>query len=389
MTDKILIVDDDADTVRLVSLVLQRQGYQVVPAYEGFAALRLAYTEQPDLILLDVMMPGLDGYQVTRKLRSSPESANIPVLMFSARNQVDDRVAGYESGIDDYLAKPIHPAELMAKVKSLVSRSKMMGATFGEKGYTVGVIGAKGGIGVSSFVLNLSISYRQQSKKNVIAVELRPGHGSWLTNLNLKQPDGISRLLKLHPEGITTAAVNEQLQSVHPGIHLLTASRQPDDVKLLSATRQMQKISRLLPLLSSMVILDMGAGDLLNLNEMSALCDEIYVLLNSYPSSILRAQKLINDLTTFGFGNTKPLNLIFMKSPDGVVPSSVREIEGFLKRPVTSVIPSQPDIAFQAETQAKPLLSIDPNSELNQRYADIARRLIRTVQNRRSTAALK
>lgn len=387
MTDKILLVDDDADTVRLVSMVLERQGYEVVPAYEGFSALRLAHTEQPDLILLDVMMPGLDGYQVTRKLRSSPESANIPVLMFSAKNQVGDRVTGYESGIDDYLTKPIHPAELMAKIKSLVSRSKVMGTTFGEKGYTAGVLGVKGGIGVSNFVLNLAISYRQQCKKDVIAVELRPGHGCWLTNLNLKQPDGISRLLRLRPDGITTAAVNEQLQPVFPGIHLLTSSRQPEDMRLLSSTKQMQKIVRLLPLLASMVILDMGAGDLLNLNEMASQCDELYILMNSFPSSILRTQKYITDLAVFGFGNTKPLNLIFMKPSHNGIPVSVREIEGFLKRPVNAVLPFSPEIAFQAETQSKPLLSVDTNSEVNQRYIEIAKRLIRSMQNHQSVIA--
>ena len=382
MTDKILLVDDDADTVQLISVVLKHQGYEVVPAYEGFSALRLAYTEQPDLILLDVMMPGLDGYQVTRKLRSSPESANIPVLMFSAKNQVDDRVTGYESGIDDYITKPIHPAELIAKIKSLVSRSKVMGSTFGEKGYITGVLGVKGGIGVSSFVLNLAISYRQQSKQDVIAVELRPGHGSWLTNLNMKQPDGMGRLLKLRPDSITTVAVNEQLQSIYPGIHLLTASRQPEDIKLLSATEQMQKIVRLLPLLTSMVMIDMGAGDLLNLNALTSLCDEIYVLMNAYPSNILRTRKVLNDLSTDGFGNTKPLNLILMQPGGKTIPASSREIEEFLERQITAVMPVSPEIAFQAETQAKPLLSIQPDSELNKRYFEIAKRLIRTVQNR-------
>ncbi len=384
MTDKILLVDDDVDTVRLVSMVLERQGYEVVPAYEGFSALRLAYTEQPDLILLDVMMPGLDGYQVTRKLRSSPESANIPVLMFSAKNQVDDRVAGYESGIDDYLTKPIHPAELMAKIKSLVSRSKIMGSSFGEKGYTIGVLGVKGGIGVSNFVLNLAISYRQQCKKEVIAVELRPGHGSWLTHLNMKQSDGISRLLKLRPDGITTAIVNEQLQPVFPGIHLLTSSRQPEDMRLLSSTKQMQKIVRLLPLLASTVMLDMGAGDLLNLPEMASSCDELYILMNSFPSSILRAQKYMNEFSVFGFGNTKPLNLIFMKPSHNGIPVSVHEIEDFLKRPVTAVLPFSPEVAFQAETQSKPLVSIDTNSDISQRYAELAKRLIRSIQNRQA-----
>jgi CheY-like chemotaxis protein/MinD-like ATPase involved in chromosome partitioning or flagellar assembly len=382
LTDKILLVDDDAETVRLLSLVLKHQGYEVLPAYEGVSAIQLAHTEHPDLILLDIMMPGIDGYQVTRSLRSNPDSANIPVLMFSAKKQVEDRVAGYESGIDDYLSKPIHPAELIARVKSLMSRSKLMGSTFGEKGYTVGVLGVKGGIGVSSFTLNLAISYRQHSQKDVIGVELRPGYGTWLTSLNMTQNDGLSRLLKLNPSDITTSAANEQLQAIYPGIQLLTAGSKREDIKLLSATEQLKKIVKLLPLLASMVLLDLGAGELPNLSELTHMCDEIYVLMNSFPSNILSTQRVINDLAAWGFGKDKPLNVVLMRQSSQGLPSSIKDIEDFLQTPIKTIMPVSPEIAFQAETQAKPLLSIQPDSELNRCYAELAKNLIKTAQNR-------
>jgi DNA-binding response OmpR family regulator len=109
MPEKILIIDDDVDTLRLVGLMLQRQGYQISAAPNGSQGLTKALEERPDLILLDVMMPDMDGYEVTRRLRKNPATATIPILMFTAKTQLDDKVTGFEVGADDYLTKPTHP----------------------------------------------------------------------------------------------------------------------------------------------------------------------------------------------------------------------------------------------------------------------------------------
>ena len=121
MGEKILIVDDDADTVKFISMILTRLGYDMVAALSGQQALELARTEQPDLIVLDVMMPGLDGYEVARILRQYPETATTPILMFTAKAQVDDKVTGYNAGVNIYLTKPIHPIDLQANIKTLLS----------------------------------------------------------------------------------------------------------------------------------------------------------------------------------------------------------------------------------------------------------------------------
>ncbi|MCE1253871.1 MAG: response regulator, partial [Anaerolineae bacterium] len=149
MSEKILIVDDDLETIRLIGMVLQRQGYQIITATNGNEAINLASREQPNLILLDLMMPDMDGYQVTRQLRENPRTSKIHILMFSAKGQVEDKITGYESGVDEYLTKPIHPAELVARIKSVLSRSTSSEASSVKKGYTIGIISAKGGLGVS------------------------------------------------------------------------------------------------------------------------------------------------------------------------------------------------------------------------------------------------
>src|SRR5512141_449425 len=123
MSEKILIIDDDLDTLRLVGLMLQRQGYQISAATNGQQGLDKAFEEDPDLILLDVMMPDMDGYEVTRRLRRNPSTMVTPILMFTAKTQLDDKVVGFEVGANDYLTKPTHPSELQARVKALLLRA--------------------------------------------------------------------------------------------------------------------------------------------------------------------------------------------------------------------------------------------------------------------------
>jgi DNA-binding response OmpR family regulator len=122
MAEKILIIDDDSETLRLIGLMLQRQGYLTITASNGEEGVALAKHELPDLVILDIMMPDVDGFMVAKHLRAEPGISEIPILMFTAKSQVDDKVAGFEAGADDYLTKPVHPVELVAHVKALLSR---------------------------------------------------------------------------------------------------------------------------------------------------------------------------------------------------------------------------------------------------------------------------
>jgi two-component system cell cycle response regulator len=120
MTTKILVVDDDFRTLKLVGLVLDQEGYDVIAAESGEEGLEKARAQNPDLIILDILMPGLDGYEVAQRLRSDPATADVPILMLTARAGLDDRVTGYEVGADDYLTKPVHRQELASRVESLL-----------------------------------------------------------------------------------------------------------------------------------------------------------------------------------------------------------------------------------------------------------------------------
>jgi len=122
MAEKILVVDDDAYVRRSLAEVLQEDGYTVVTAPDGPTALRLLYAERPDLVLLDVMMPEMDGWEVCRRIR---EMTDIPGLMLTARGQVQDRVKGLDLGADDYLVKPVALQELLARVRAALRRGRM------------------------------------------------------------------------------------------------------------------------------------------------------------------------------------------------------------------------------------------------------------------------
>ncbi|MEA3337048.1 MAG: response regulator transcription factor [Chloroflexota bacterium] len=124
---RVLIVDDDPPSLKMTAFLLAEEGYEVVTADNGTDALRLVEEEIPDLVILDVMMPGLDGLQVTQRIR---QSMNLPIIMLSAKGETSDRVSGLDVGADDYLAKPFEPSELLARVRSVLRRAEAF--TFGE-----------------------------------------------------------------------------------------------------------------------------------------------------------------------------------------------------------------------------------------------------------------
>ncbi len=118
---KILVVDDDKDIVEILSLYLQREGFETIPAYDGLEALRLFHKEKPTLVILDIMLPKMDGWEVCKFLR---ERYDVPILMLTARAEEADRVLGLELGADDYVVKPFSPREVVARVKAILRRKE-------------------------------------------------------------------------------------------------------------------------------------------------------------------------------------------------------------------------------------------------------------------------
>ncbi len=120
MKRKILLVDDEKTLVKALTFNLEKEGYQVIPAYEGEEALKKMEAENPDLLILDLMLPGLDGFEVCRRVR---KNYDIPIIMLTAKGDDIDKILGLELGADDYITKPFNPRELLARVKAILRRS--------------------------------------------------------------------------------------------------------------------------------------------------------------------------------------------------------------------------------------------------------------------------
>jgi len=124
MREKILVVEDDPAALRLVSFTLESAGYEVIPAANGIEGLRKAQEEAPDLLVLDLMLPGIDGYEICHRLRSNlaGPGSRLPILMLTAKSQETDRAMAEQVGVDRYLCKPATPEEITAAVHSLLSQ---------------------------------------------------------------------------------------------------------------------------------------------------------------------------------------------------------------------------------------------------------------------------
>jgi two-component system alkaline phosphatase synthesis response regulator PhoP len=123
MAQKILVVDDDRQIARLVSSYLQQAGYDVDTAYDGETALAQVHRYRPDLLILDLMLPDRDGWDVTRAIRADQSVADLPVIMLTARVEDTDRIVGLELGADDYVTKPFNPREVVARVRAVLRRA--------------------------------------------------------------------------------------------------------------------------------------------------------------------------------------------------------------------------------------------------------------------------
>ncbi len=125
MTAQILIVDDEIDLVRLVRYNLEKEGFQVLTAYDGKTTFAQIREHEPDLLILDLMLPDMSGIKICNQIKDDPQAKHIPIIMLTARSSEQDRVSGFEAGADDYVVKPFSPKELVLRVKAMLSRTRV------------------------------------------------------------------------------------------------------------------------------------------------------------------------------------------------------------------------------------------------------------------------
>jgi CheY-like chemotaxis protein len=373
MANKILIIDDDPDTLRLLGILLGRMGHRTIAAPNGKQGLKMALEEQPDLVVLDIMMPEMDGYDVARRLRHNPETAKIPILMFTARSQTQDKVTGYDAGADLFLVKPIHPVELNAHVKVLLAGRQAAPSAPKPKSYVTGIAAAKGGQGVSTIALNLGIVYQRNLKTEVIAAELKPGQGSWAAELGIAESAGLVELLHAGPVEITTAMVEKQLIRTNYGIRLLLASTNPSDADCAAALAQFEAVIEQLSRLAPVIILDIGTSFHPAFQGLTGLCDEIILVTEPQPIEVKRTRALIDQLRGESFGKKKQLTVVTVNCRSTEVSLTLAQVEEMLGQRVVQEFPPAVQLAHMAGIRSEPMCVLQPEGEISRRFALLAK----------------
>jgi CheY-like chemotaxis protein/MinD-like ATPase involved in chromosome partitioning or flagellar assembly len=379
--ERILIVDDDMDSLKLVGLMLQKQGYEIIAANNGASGIEKATSGQPDLIILDIMMPDISGYEVARRLRSNPETAAIPILMFTAKTMVDDKVAGFEAGADDYITKPTHPAELVSRIKAALLRAASRPAAAPEPhryGQIISFIGAKGGVGTTTLAINCAILFSRMVKElTVVLAEIRPGQGSLGWYLDYSQADALPNLVSKGMSGITPRAVEAVLVTHRSGIRAFLSSFRPTPHDDRLTPELAEHLVRNLAATGDLLILDLGNG----LNERSQrlvnMSNQIVIAVEPGRIALSMAREMLDSLRKIDIGPTR-LGFILINRVASGMATSWRDAQEQLGIDLLGIIPPAPELAYQATEAAAPMIMLQSEAAgvFQRQMSDLMGRLI-------------
>jgi DNA-binding response OmpR family regulator len=353
---RVLVVDDEPDIVRLLTFALQADGYQVQSAKNGSEGLERARQDKPDVVILDVMMPGMDGFEVCNELRSKPETASLPIIMLSALGQVSDRVKGLRAGADDYVPKPVNLDELSARVASLLSRSQRPAAAGTEtpaKSVKVyGFVGAKGGVGTTTIALNIAALLAQQ-KKSVILAELRGSYGTLAAQLKWTPAENFSQLIDLLPSQIDERAVNARLFSTGFGVKILFGPQRVDEFRE-PTVESVKATIRQFTNMAEYVVLDIQPGASPAIEAAIRACDLVTVILEPDVTSVQAAKVSLDLLRSWGVSGSLVSATVSNRS--GMTSgTNLREIKSQLGCEIIGVVPFASEACTAALSQGVPL----------------------------------
>jgi pilus assembly protein CpaE len=376
MAEKILIVDDDVDSLKLIGLMLQRNGYEVAAANTGGQALAKAESERPNLIILDVMMPDMNGLEVCRRLRSNPLTADIPIIMFTAKTLIDDKVKGFEAGADDYLTKPTHPAELATRVRAMLARSAAKQEAVVQqqvaakpKNMSIGVLGAKGGVGTTTVAINLAAGLLMAGENPVVA-DFRMGSGSLAVMLGLIRTQSMSRLLSSPLGEITQKAVENALASHASGLRALVSSISSKEAQLKFSEEQALAVVNNLRIIAKPAVFDLGSGYTSLTARLLQEMERILVVVEPNSLALNMARELIKQVDEDGGGSR--ISVVVLSRAQSSLQTPWQEVENVLGREIKAIISAAPELAFQSIENKNPIILLQPNSVVAGQFAKLA-----------------
>ena len=369
---KILIVDDDPNVQRLLQYTLKQEGYDVLVAVDGAEGFRLWSTDSPDLILLDVMLPKLDGYQVAAKIRAEEApGTHVPIIMLTAEREVEQKVRGLRAGADDYLIKPFHPAELLARIKSLLARFAPKDVLLARPplGRVLAFYGAKGGVGTTTIAINAAIALHRELGRKVCLVDGNLQFGDHRVFMDL----GLDR--KSIVDIVTAPSMDQEfirqiLVKHDSGVDLLLAPPSPETAELVTP----EHLPIILEHLRSMydyVAIDIDKRmDDINLGIIEA-ADTVYVVMTADLSCLKNVRLVIETIGHLGY-ESKKVQLVLNRS-NAFTGINVRNAEGALRRTIDHQILNEYRGAISALNSGAPFMFTKADSALGGSLLQFAR----------------
>lgn len=376
MAKKILIIDDDLESLKLIGLMLERRGYEIIAAQSGAQALEKAQSGKSDLVILDVMMPDMDGYEVCRRLRANPATASLPIIMFTAKTQVGDKVAGFQAGADDYMTKPVHPEELASRVETVLLRlaRRQVEELPSVRAKVWGFLGSKGGVGTTTLAVNVAIALAQGSAKGkkIVLADMQSGMAATTLQLGLRRHGGIARLMEQSVEHIESKAIQAQLEEHPTGVLVLGGQIEPLGAATSVSPAHAEIIVQHLGGMTDYLLLDLGVGLGEANRRVLPSCHCAVVAIEPNRVSLMLAQALLNQIVeSLNIADHRVITVLINKAPSAA--SFTKEkVEGLLQHKLVGVVTPAPELAFQSSERGIPIVMMQPDSLVALQFRTIA-----------------
>jgi pilus assembly protein CpaE len=388
MAAKILVVDDDPNVQRGLEYTLKQEGYEVLIASDGAEAFRLYGAESPDLILLDVLLPKLDGYQVAEKIRAEETgSRHVPIIMLTAEREVEQKVRGLRAGADDYLIKPFHPAELLARIKSLLARFAPRELLLARPplGRILAFYGAKGGVGTTTIAINAAIALHRELGRKVCLIDGNLQFGDHRVFLDL----GLDR--KSIVDVVTAPTIDgdlikSTLVKHDSGIDLLLAPPSPETAELVHPDH-LPQIAQILATTYDYVLIDIDKRlDDINLGVFEAAA-VIFVVMTADLSCLKNVRLILETIGHLGYPVAKT-QLVLNRS-NAFTGINVKNAEGALKRTIDHQVVNEYRGAITALNTGAPFMFGKADSALGGSVLQFARTVDKPVASASKAVAVR
>ncbi len=376
MAGKVLVVDDDASVQRLLQFTLKQEGYDVVIAADASDGLRQWQLDPPALILLDVKVKPVDGYTVATKIRAEEGPGNhVPIIMLTTERDVQEKVRALRSGADDYLIKPFHPAELLARMKSLIARFAPSDSLVGRPpmGRIHAYYGAKGGVGTTTIAINAAIALQGLGRR-VCLVDGNLQFGDHRVFLDLGL-DRKSIVDVVSAPAMDTDLIRKVVQTHDSGVDLLLAPPSPESADLVTPGH-MHQVLELLRGMYDYVVVDIDKRlDDVNLMVLDV-AETIFAVMTADLSCLKNVRMVLDTIGHLGYESNK-LKLVLNRS-NAFTGINVKSAEGALRRPIEFQIVNEYRGAISALNSGAPFMTGKADSVLGRSVLDFARAVDRT-----------